>query len=64
VTEDIEIKINVSPSNPIVVEIDALEIMRIIMRKAHAREKPAMNAANAIIDYLAAQHGAHAFANN
>ena len=62
-TDDIEIAINASPSNPKVVEIDAREIMRIIMRKAHAREKPAMNAANAIIDYLAAQHGDQASVN-
>ena len=51
--EDIEIAVNASPTAPKVIEIDARIIARLIVGIAHAREKPAAKAANAIVDYFA-----------
>lgn len=51
--EIIEVKIEATNGATQVVEVDAAIVARIIMHKAHAREKPARVAANAILDYLA-----------
>jgi hypothetical protein len=51
--DTIHIPISASPQNVKVIEIDAAAIAKIIMRKAHVREKPATAAANAVCDYLA-----------
>jgi hypothetical protein len=56
---DIEIAIHGSRESPRVAEIDATRIAEIIMRKARVREKPATQAANAIIDYLAEAFSSH-----
>ena len=62
--EPINVKIEASEENPKVCEVDARVIAHIIMRKAHAREKPAIAAANLIIDYLARAIGANVSARN
>lgn len=64
VAEEIDIEISGSRSNPKVVEIDAEVIARLIIRVAHAREKPAAKAANAIIDYLVQVHSSATSARN
>lgn len=51
---DFEVAIDGSPSDPKIVEIDAEVVARIIMAIAHARPKLAVEAANAIMDYLGA----------
>ena len=50
--EIVDVELNGSKDRPTITEIDAEEIARIIMRNAHARERPAIAAANAVIDYL------------
>ena len=46
------ISIHGSPGNPRIVEIDGEQIVRIIMRVSHVREKLAIRTASEIMDYL------------
>ena len=48
----VEIAVSATKNDPKVIEVDAVEVARIIMRRVNVREKLALITANEIMDYL------------